>query len=129
MMNINTFNTHIKPLAPYFFWGLVAIVMQLLLMEHSGTLPGFPHLDKIIHACLFAMLTIVGYLSYFKYQKWLYLGLIFYGAATEILQDVFTSTRFASIYDWFADIAGILLAMLVIKIITSHFKMKSSYAN
>lgn len=127
-MNVNTFKSYIKLCAPYIFWGLVALVTKLLLMEDSGTLPSFPHLDKVIHACLFATLSFVGYLAYANYEKWLYTSLVFYGATTEVMQGVFTRTRFASIYDWFADVAGILLVLLVVKLI-SHLNTKSSYAN
>lgn len=129
MMNTNTYNAYIRPYAPYIFWGLIALVTRLLVMEHSGALPSFPHLDKIIHVCLFAMLSLVGFMAYADYQKWLFISLAIYGAATEIMQEMFTNTRFASINDWLADLTGILIAALLIKIGANKFNMKSSYDN
>lgn len=129
MMNIIKYNSHIRAYAPYIFWGLILLVTKLLLMEYSGSLPSFPHSDKVIHTGLFAILTIAGYLAYANYSKWLYACLIIYGAITEIMQEIFTDTRFASGYDWLADVIGVLLAVFVIKIIINNFKLKSSYAN
>ena len=129
MKNLIKYNSLVKPYAPYIFWGLIALVTKLLLMEYSGSLPSFPHSDKVIHACLFAMLTLAGYLAYANYSKWLYTNLIIYGAITEIMQQMFTATRFASVYDWLADVIGVLLAVFVIRIITNISRTKSSYAN
>jgi VanZ family protein len=129
MKNSIKYNSLIRPYAPYIFWGLIALVTKLLLMEYSGSLPSFPHSDKVIHACLFAMITLTGYLAYANYSKWLYTSLIIYGAITEIMQQMFTATRFASVYDWLADVIGVLLAVFVIKIIINNFKSKLSYAN
>lgn len=129
MKNLIKYNSLVKPYAPYIFWGLIALVTKLLLMEYSGSLPSFPHSDKVIHACLFAMLTLAGYLAYANYSKWLYTNLIIYGAITEVMQQMFTATRFASVYDWLADVIGVLLAVFVINIITNNSRTKSSYAN
>lgn len=129
MKNLIKYNSLFKPYAPYIFWGLIALVTKLLLMEYSGSLPSFPHSDKVIHVCLFAMLTLAGYLAYVNYCKWLYTNLIIYGAITEIMQQMFTATRFASVYDWLADVIGVLLAVFVIRIITNISRTKSSYAN
>lgn len=129
MKNLIKYNSLVKPYAPYIYWGLIALVTKLLLMEYSGSLPSFPHSDKVIHTCLFAMLTLAGYLAYANYSKWLYTNLIIYGAITEIMQQMFTATRFASVYDWLADVIGVLLAVFVINIITNNSRTKSSYAN
>ena len=75
------------------------------------------------------MITLTGYLAYANYSKCLYTSLIIYGAITEIMQQMFTATRFASAYDWLADVIGVLLAVFVIRIITNISRTKSSYAN
>lgn len=90
----------------------------LLLMEHSGPAIEFPHMDKLIHVILFASLATVGYLAYPEAGSKLYFGLMIYGIVTEVLQGVLTATRYASIYDWMADILGLLLWFLIIKINT-----------
>jgi VanZ family protein len=105
------------------------MVTFLLLMEQSVSIAKFPHVDKIIHATLFAMLTAVGYLAYEKYSTWLYIGLTAYGIMTEISQSAFTITRNASIYDWLADLVGILLCMLAIKIFKSRAMTKTPYVS
>ncbi|HSR02082.1 MAG TPA: VanZ family protein [Methylophilaceae bacterium] len=128
-MNIKAYKTHIKTYAPIIFWGLVAFVTGLFLVEDVGILPTSSHLDKIFHTCLFTMLTLVGYLAYMDYKKWLYISLAIYGATTEIMQEMFTNTRFASIHDWLADLTGILIAALLIKIVINNFNVQSCYDN
>lgn len=113
----------------YAFWILFSMVTTVLLMEHNSTAVGFPHMDKLIHATLFAMLTIIGYWAYSKYSVWLYAGLMAYGGITELLQGAFTMTRFASIYDWIADIVGILLCMLAIKMVKTRAITKTPYVS
>lgn len=128
-MLIKNIPPHILLISPYLFWALICVVTALLLMEHSGSIVGFPHMDKIIHATLFAMLTAVGYLAYSKISARLYLGLMAYGIITECLQGIFTVTRYASIYDWIADFMGIVLCVLAIKIIKSHNMTKATHVS
>jgi VanZ family protein len=101
--------------ASIFFWLLLGFVTFLLLIEQEKSITAIVHLDKIIHATVFAIVTAVGYLAYAKYPWWLYLGIITYGGLTELLQDIYTLTRHASIYDWIADIAGVLVCIILIK--------------
>ena len=128
-MLLKNITTYCKPLFPFAFWMLISIVTMLLLMEHTGAMVGFPHMDKIIHAILFAMLTTIGYLAYSNYSRRLYLGLMGYGIMTEIMQGALTITRYASIYDWIADTVGILLAIFSIKIIESYSAMKTPHVS
>ena len=118
-----------KPFTPYLFWGLIGIVTSLLLMEQRGLTVSFPHLDKIVHATLFVLLTFTGYLAYSKFQPWLYSGLMCYGVLTEVLQGTLTVTRYASFYDWLADVAGILICALLIKMFNMHDKPQSTYVS
>lgn len=121
--------TLIKPFTPYLFWGLICLVTSLLLMEQRGLTVSFPHLDKIIHATLFAALTFTGYLAYSKFQPWVYSGLICYGVLTEVLQGILTVTRYASFYDWLADATGILIGALLIKMFNMYAKTQSTYVS
>jgi VanZ family protein len=100
--------------APILFWLLISVITFLLLMEQNPSVVIVPYLDKVIHAMLFAMLTAIGYLAYVKHRLWLYLGLICYGAMTELLQGTYTQTRHASIGDWMADVVGVLLCVILI---------------
>lgn len=128
-MPIKTATLHTIFRPAYAFWILISVVTTLLLMEHHNTVAGFPHMDKIIHAALFVMLTAFGYWAYSTHRLWLYAGLITYGGATELLQGAFTMSRFASIYDWIADIVGILLCVFVIKMMKTRTIPKTPYVN
>jgi VanZ family protein len=126
---LNKFSAFIKPLMPACFWGLIIIISSLLLMEQRGLALLFPHQDKIVHVTLFALLTFAGYLAYSRSKTWLYVGLMGYGGITELLQGALTVTRYASIYDWMADITGIILSALAINLFNAWKQQKVSYAN
>ena len=98
---------------PLIFWLLIAIVSVLMLIELQPTTGGIPYLDKFEHAVVFIALAITGLLAY-PQKKWRILaGLVALGALYELLQGLFTATRQASVYDWLADIAGIILAVMI----------------
>lgn len=128
-MSIKTVVAYFQPISSHLFWAIICITTALLLTEHSGLAIGFPHMDKIIHAILFAMLTAVGYLAYPTMSNRLYLGLMVYGIITEVLQGLLTVTRYASIYDWIADSVGILLCVLAVKVIKSQHMTKTTHVS
>ncbi len=97
---------------PLIFWALFAIVTVLMLIELPPKQGGWPYWDKVQHALVFAALTSAGLLAFPQKKRWVCLGLVCYGALIEWLQSVLTITRMASISDWLADIAGILLAII-----------------
>lgn len=84
-----------------------------MLIELKPSTNGIPYLDKVEHAFVFIWLTITGCLAYAQKITWVYTSLITLGALYEVLQALFTITRQASVYDWLADIAGILLAIII----------------
>lgn len=89
-------------------------VSVLLLIEMQPSEPGWPYFDKVVHATMFLTLGVLGYIAYSKHKLAVWIGLAFYGVATEYLQSAYTETRFGSIYDWFADITGIILSLLIV---------------
>ena len=93
------------------FWLLVAVISVLMLIELKPTTDGIPNIDKLEHAIVFITLTITGCLAYVQQKPRIYAGLIALGALYEVLQALFTVTRQASVYDWLADIVGILIAI------------------
>jgi len=97
----------------YLFWTALAVTSVLLLIELAPSKGGYPHTDKIIHLLIFLVLSTLGYLAFPKQRTIVILGLAFYGAIAEVLQHLLTVTRKASLMDWAADIAGILLCCLV----------------
>ena len=101
---------------PLIFWLLIIIVSVLMLIELQPKKDGIPYIDKFVHAFVFIWLTITGCLAYGQKKSWVYAGLIALGALYEVLQALFTVTRQASVYDWLADIAGIILAIMMSRI-------------
>ncbi len=70
-----------------------------------------PGVDKIVHVGLFALLALTG--------RWAGIGrsslgvlLVFYAAVSEVLQGLTPLERSASVADWVADVAGILLGLM-----------------
>lgn len=102
----------------------IAVVIFLLSAQSKLPIPegvSFPGLDKFLHACAFGSLAFT--LSYwFAADIWLvkpfscfvFVCLITacYGISDEIHQ-IFVPGRDASIYDWFADCTGAVLAVFV----------------
>jgi len=98
---------------PFVFLAIFTIITALMLIELPPKHGGWPYWDKVQHILVFGMLTLVGNLAFPQKKYWVYLALTGYGALIEWLQSVFTITRMASVYDWLADVIGILLAMLI----------------
>jgi len=101
-------------LMPCLFWALISIVTILLLIELAPKQSNWPYLDKVEHIVVFAMLSTFGGLAYPSKKIWIYFGLAFYGLVMELLQGALTITRMPSVYDWIADILGILLSIAVV---------------
>lgn len=104
----------------------IGIAVAIFLLSAQSKLPipkpvSFHGLDKLLHACAFGSLAFT--LSYwFAADKWLtkpfrYFVVVClitacYGISDEIHQ-IFVPGRDASIYDWFADCTGAVLAVFV----------------
>lgn len=80
--------------------------------------------DKIVHMGVFALLTMLCYISLIHIQKpnmfsekpllWSFIICTVYGASDEIHQ-YFVPNRSSELQDWAADVLGVILAVLVIK--------------
>ena len=108
------------------FWMLIVIVTVLMLIELKPTQGGLPNIDKVEHALVFTALGVSGSLAYAQKRHWVYLGLVALGALYELLQALFTVTRQASVYDWLADIAGILIAIGLMTYFSTLCKQNNS---
>ena len=102
----------------------ICIAVTIFILSAQSKLPipktvSFHGLDKLLHACAFGSLAFT--LSYwFAADKWLtkpfrYFAVVCliaacYGISDEIHQ-IFVPGRDASIYDWFADCTGAVLAV------------------
>lgn len=94
-----------------------AILTYLLLMEMPPAKDNSIYKDKLQHIAAFGGLTVWGILAFRKYYVAILLGLTLFGALMEVLQGALTTTRQPSIYDWYADIVGIVLAWLVVMLL------------
>ena len=99
-------------------WTLV--LLAVLLLPGGGITPfkDFQHWDKIAHFCLFAVtgfLSIYGATFFPKFRTRCIFGLIFgltLAIGTELGQSLIPS-RTVSIFDFLADLAGLILGVLV----------------
>jgi VanZ family protein len=96
------------------FWaGVVGGFALALWPETNPGEPWFAQADKVEHALCFAALAIVGLRAGYRSMIRLAIGLLSLGAAVEIAQGLFTTTRSAEWLDWFADGAGIALGLAI----------------
>ncbi|ESX15396.1 VanZ family protein [Mesorhizobium sp. LSJC255A00] len=93
------------------FLSTLAVVLLLaLLPDHLLHALAFTsHHDKLNHAAAFATLSALGSLGWPQQVVRLAVLLAFTGAAIEILQSV--TGRDMSVFDWFADCAGMAYAL------------------
>jgi VanZ family protein len=110
---------------PAFLWAALILVLTL------SPVPDIPkvtwiniyHVDKFIHAVLFAVLYFLLMRGLTKQQvspgfynravAWSIICVILYGAATEILQSLIPTGRSGDILDWLADCAGTGIAYII----------------
>ena len=107
----------VPPFAPILFWILLTTTTLLMLVELATKYGGWPYWDKVQHASIFMMLTLTGSFVFQQKKTWMVIGLISYGAATELLQGMFTLTRLASINDWLADTTGVVIGLLILVLV------------
>ena len=79
-----------------------------------------PHFDKVVHFGMFFILGVflmaANYLNPSKFNKyWLHMLAVIYGAVIEIIQLNFIYKRNGDFIDWFADIFGIIAAIVIFK--------------
>lgn len=92
----------------------------------------FPFADKWIHALLFIVLAGLSYLPLCKkrldYRPLLLVfgACLFYGALLEVIQHFFTEERSGDIWDWLTDAAGALAGIVLARLISTRFTLRSS---
>jgi hypothetical protein len=92
-------------------FAVVVLISLAVLFAPASDVPGAPPgVDKIVHATLFAALALSG--------RWAGIGrtalapaLVLYAAVSEVLQGMIG--RDAAVGDWFADVVGLLLGLLI----------------
>lgn len=99
------------------FCTFLGLVTFLLFIELPPKANNVPYVDKIQHTFVFAILYGFGTMAWKPHRYWLAAALILFGALVEPLQSMLTSTRQASVYDWLADIAGIVIAVALLTLV------------
>ena len=95
---------------------VIAVLLQgyLLYVDVPGTsdVVLFPHIDKVVHAALFALPAVIGVLA--GVPPWA-LGVVLAGHApvSELIQHVFLPGRFGDPLDVVADLVGVGLGLAV----------------
>jgi VanZ family protein len=102
---------------PYIFVFGMILTTVLLLIELAPSESHWPYLDKLEHATAFFMLASSASLGFPKHAKPILIGLVFYGALMEVLQSLLTVTRDGSFLDLLADLAGILIWMIIAMVV------------
>lgn len=103
---------------------IVALIIMYLSLAGSDTFKkvsfvNIPHIDKIVHFCMyfgFMSVIILENRSSLKSNRLLFLTALiplFYGILMEFLQLALTVTRSASLYDIVANSTGILVSLLL----------------
>ena len=109
-----------KQLKKYTFLILLSylIFLTYMLLRPASSLPKdfvlFEGADKIVHCCIFAVLSFLVRMSFPKINFWLFLTILFfYGIITEIVQELSNMVRSGDILDLLADIIGIFIGWFI----------------
>ncbi len=95
------------------FWLTVLAVLTLSLMPSSWLAQQvFNWWDKAQHALGFMTLALLGWWAYPGATARVWLGLLFFGAAIEVLQHL-SGWRFGDPLDWLADALGVGMIAVV----------------
>ena len=103
------------------FWVLALVVMVLSLIPGSASY-SINNLDKLVHFGAFFILSILLLFAY-KFSKPFFttaLVMALFGLAIEVLH-LYVPRRVFSMYDFAADLLGIMVALVIYRIICSKF--------
>ena len=92
----------------------VAVLVSLaVLFAPASDVPSAPPgVDKVVHLSLFAALSLTGRWAGVR-RGVLAVLLVGYAAVSELLQSLDVLNRSTSVADWLADVAGVVLGLLV----------------
>ena len=94
---------------------LVVLVLSLVVFfSPGGAVPsGPPFSDKVVHVLIFLALGWAALYAGFR-AGWILLGGVLYAAVSELLQAVLPIHRTGSVGDWLADVAGVLVGLVLV---------------
>ena len=96
---------------PQFFFASLALVTVLAVIPGPSVPQAVQFWDKAQHAVAFAALASIGCYAFPQRVQRVFIGLLLHGALIEVLQGTLTTTRFADVFDWFADGIGVLIGV------------------
>lgn len=96
------------------FWLAAAFAFVMAVLPHPPEVPGNPN-DKVQHIAAFITLSLLGSFAYpATGLVSLLLRLSLFGAGIEVVQAVPALHRDSDIWDWVADTAAVVVALLVV---------------
>lgn len=99
------------------FWISVAIIYAIAIMPYDEA-PDLGAGDKINHIAAFLTLTLLGRGAWRRDPAWrLGLGLSLFGALIELTQAIPILNRDASIRDWAADSAAVIVMLAILHVL------------
>lgn len=110
-----------KPYVQSIFW-LILIFMTGVFLgpDNYFTNQIFNWWDKAQHALAFGVLMVLGAIAYAKKTAYVFIGLMIYGASIEFLQYK-SGWRHGDLFDWFADVVGLIVAWALLRLYQRHF--------
>ena len=115
------------PYLPPLFFTCVALVTVLALLPGPSIPSVVQFWDKAQHALAFAALASLGCAAFPQRVRLVFIGLLLHGALIEVLQGTLTTTRFADLYDWFADGIGVLIGVSLFLLAARRFAGRPLY--
>ncbi|MFD4294938.1 VanZ family protein [Rhodococcus sp. NPDC058505] len=95
------------------FYAVLAITVVMLFSPGGAVPSGPPNSDKVTHLLMFLALAVAARYAGWR-AGWVLLGGVLYAAASEVLQAVLPIQRSGSVFDWLADVVGVLLGLGVV---------------
>ena len=97
------------------FWAAACFALVMALLPHPPRIPTNPN-DKVQHVTAFVTLALLGSFAYPKTTLIkLLVRLSLFGAAIEVLQAIPVLHRDSDFWDWVADTAAVIAALLVVR--------------
>ena len=112
---------------PQFFFASLVLVTILALIPAPAVPQVVQFWDKAQHALAFAALASLGCYAFPQRVRLVFIGLLLHGALIEALQGTLTTTRFADVYDWFADGIGVLIGVSFFLLAARRFAGRPLY--
>ena len=101
-------------------FAVVVLVSFAVLFAPADDVPTAPPgVDKLVHLLLFAALAVSGRWAGVR-SGVLAVGLLVYAAVSEVVQGLSGLGRTASVADWVADVAGLVLGLVAWELVTQR---------